>query len=117
MSICSLVLSSLSFFLRATIRAARAFDVGRRATAIRDDNRKDPGWGEEVTDFRGHGTRNEGVVQGKGGEVGEGTDPRRNGTGESVRMHLQEFHGRENSNVVDATRQLIVIDICETKRG
>ena len=120
---CSLISSHLIYpslfllFLRATIRAAIAFDVRRGAAAIRDDGRKDPGRGEEVADFRWHDARNEGVVEGKRGEVGEGTDLRRNGARESVRMHLQEFHGRENSNVVDATRQLIVIDICETKRG
>ena len=103
--------------LTATIRAARAFDIRRVTTTIRNNNRKDTRGRKEVADLCRHGTRDERFVKGKGGKVGKAPNLGWNGTTEIIAMQLQEFHGRENANVIDATRQLIVIDICKLNRG
>lgn len=99
-------------YLRTTIRAARTLNVGCGAAAIRNHGSENTGRIEEIADFAGHDAGNECFVEGKGGQAGKGSNFGGNGTSEIVRVKLQEFHGTKYANIVDTTRQLVVIHVC-----
>lgn len=102
---------SLYACLRTTIRAARAYNVGCDATTICNDSGEDSRGSEQVTNLGRHCARDERLVECKGGEVDESSNLSWNGTGEIIIVNLQELHSPEHANIVDASRQLVVVDI------
>ena len=104
-------------YLRATIRAGRALNVGRGTATIRNHSCEDTGRTKEVTDFCGHDTRNESLVESKGCQTGKGANFRRDGTSKVIVVQLEKFHGSEHTNIVDATRQLVVVHVCVVEKS
>ena len=99
-------------YLRTTVRAARALNIGRRTATIRNHGCEDTGRIEEVTYLCGHDARNECFMESKGRQTGKSSYLSRYGSCKVIGVQLQKFHGSEDTNIVDTSSQLVVIDVC-----
>lgn len=106
---------SLSFFLRsAAIRAAIANNVWTRETAIgneRIQSATKTGIRAQVADGLRHDTRNGRFMQGKDSELEKVADSFGDGSSKEIVVQLQEFHFIIHSNVINAARELIIVQI------
>jgi hypothetical protein len=66
---------------------------------------------EQLTHGRGHDSGNRRFVQRKGHQARKATHRRRDGPGKPIVVQLQKFHGGINTNAVDGTGKLVVVEI------
>ena len=95
-----------------TIRATVASDIRIWLVAIGNQTSKDSDVSSHQLTYRvRHGTGNVVLVKSEGSHLGISTDRLWNLTSKHVGMQLQKLHFRKGSNIIDTTREAIVVEI------